>query len=115
MEAQFGRAPLASLPAPDFVTSAALARPLLQALCNVRLEGTMIRSSAGARVPSLSYGGCRAPFAMSEDVAAAALLFVAAWVHLPDILVLENGGPQPAEPGEAPPTKVSLETFGVTV
>ena len=69
MAAQFGRAPLASLPSPDLGNDAALTRPLLQAPHNLRLDGTLSRSSSGARVMSPSSIGRRSPFAMSEDVA----------------------------------------------
>ena len=69
----------------------------------------------GARVPSPSYAGHQAPFVMAEDVAGAILFFVAARGHLPEILVVENGGPCPVEPSEAPSTTEAPETFGVTV
>ena len=69
MAAQVGRAPLASLPSPDLGKGAALTRPLLQAPRNLRLDGTLSRSSSGARVMSPSSVGRRSPFAMSEDVA----------------------------------------------
>ena len=55
------------------------------------------------------------PFAMAEDVAGAAFLFAADWGHLLEILVGENGGPRPVEPGEALSTTVALETVGVTI
>ena len=41
MVAQFGQAPLASLPSPDLGNGAALTRPLLQAPHNLRLDGTL--------------------------------------------------------------------------
>ena len=106
---------LASLLALALVTGAALARPLLQAPCNVRLDGTLRRSSAGARVPSPSSVGRWSYFTMAEDVAGASLLFAATWDHLPDILVVENVSPRPVKPGKAPSTTVAPETFGVTV
>ena len=115
MATQFGRAPLVSLPSPDLGNGAALTRPLLQAPRNVRLDGTLSRSSSGAWVLSPSSVRRCYPFAMSEDVAGAAFLFSAAWGHLPEILVVENGGPSPVEPGEAPSTTVTLETVVVTV
>ena len=52
---------------------------------------------------------------MAEDVAGAAFLFGADWGHLLEILVGENGGPRPVEPGEALSTTVALETVGVTI
>ena len=52
---------------------------------------------------------------MAGDVTGAAFFFAAARVHLPYILVVENGGPRLVGPGEAPSTTVALETFGITV
>ena len=113
MASQFGRAPLASPPFTDLVNGAALTRLLLQAPRNVRLDGTLSRSLAGARVPSSVRR--RAPFAMGEDVAGTAFPFAAARGHLPDILVVENGGPRLVEPDEAPSTTVAPETVVITV
>ena len=115
MAAQFGRAPLTFPPAPDLGNGAALTRPLLQAPRNVRLDGTLSRSLSGARVTSPYSVGRWAPFAMAEDVSGTAFIFVASWGHLPDILVVENGGPRLVEPDEAPSTTVALETVVVTV
>ena len=115
MAAQFGRAPLASLPALDFWTGAASVRPLLRAPLNVRLYGRLSRSLSGAQVPYPSTVGRWDPFAMAEEVTSAAFLFAAARGHLPEISVVENGGPRLVEPGEAPSKTVAPETFGVTV
>ena len=114
MAAQFGRAPLASLPAPALGTSAASARPLLQAPHNVRLDGMLRRFFEGTQVPYPSSVGRRYPFTMAEDVAGAVLFFVAAQGLL-EIMIVENGGPYPVEPGEALSMTVAPETFGVTV
>ena len=75
MEDQFGRAPLASLQAPSFGTGTASARSLLQAPHNMRLDGTLHRSSIGARVPSPSSVGRLAPFVMAEDAVGATFFF----------------------------------------
>ena len=90
---QLGRAPLASLPAPDFGTGTAVARPLLWAPHNVCLDGELRRSSADARVLSMSSVRRRAPFAMAEDVAGTALLFAAAWGNLQEILAVKTASP----------------------
>ena len=100
MSAQFGRAPLTSPPAPDFGTGPASARPLLQAPHNVRLNGTLICSLAGAQFPSLSSVRRRSPFVMAEYAAGDAFLFSAAWGHLLEIFDVKNGGPRPVEPGK---------------
>ena len=113
MAAQFGRAPLTFPSAPDLGNGAALTRPLLQAPRNVRLDGTLSRSLAGARVPSSVRR--QAPFAMGEDVAGTAFPFAAARGHLPEISVVENDGPHMVEQGEAPSMTVAPETFRVTV
>ena len=55
MEAQFGRAPLASPPALALWTGAS--RPLLRAPRNVRSDGTLLHSATGARVLSSSFSG----------------------------------------------------------
>ena len=104
-----------SPPAPDYGTSAALTRPLFQAPRNVRLEGKLNLCLAGAQVLFLSSVGHWSPFAMVGDVAGTALFFATARSHLPEILVAENGRLHPVEPGEALPTTVVPETFGVTV
>ena len=90
MEAQFGRALHASPLASAFETSAASARPLLQAPHNVRLEGALSRSLEGVHVLSLSSVGCWYPFVMAENIAGAAFFFDAARGSLPEILVVEN-------------------------
>ena len=90
MEAQFGRSPHASPLAPALGTGAALARPLLQAPHNVRLEGTLSRSLEGVQVLSLFSVGRWDPFVMAKNIACAAFFFDAARVHLPEILVVEN-------------------------
>ena len=72
MAAQFRWALFASPPAPAFGTGAALARPLLQAPHNVRLDGMLSRSSTGAQVLYPSSVGSWDPFAMAEDVVTAA-------------------------------------------
>ena len=115
MAAEFGRALLASPPSPAFGTSAALARPLQQAPHNVRLDGLLSRSSAGAKLPYPSSFGRQKTFTMVEDVVGAVLLFSAAWGHLLEILVVENVGPCPVEPGKALSKTVFPETFGVTI
>ena len=81
----------------------------------MHLDGTLHRYSAGARVTSPSPVGRHNPFAMAEDAAGAAFLFAADRGHLPEILDVENGGPRPVKPGEAPSTAVAPETFSVTV
>ena len=113
--AQFGQAPLAPLPAPAFGTDAVLARTLLQASHNVRLKGTLSRSWEDAQVPSPSSVGRRGPFAMARDVDGTALFLPLQRGHLPEILVVENGGPHPVEPDEMLSTTVVPETFGITV
>ena len=89
--------------------------PHLQATFNVRLDGRLSCSSSGAWVLSPSSVGRRYPFVMLEDVAGAAFLFSAARVHFPEILVVENGGPSPVEPGDALSTTVVPETVVVAV
>ena len=54
MEARFGRAPLASPPAPNFGTVVVSSRTFPQAPHNVRLYGTLSRSLADSWVLSLS-------------------------------------------------------------
>ena len=88
-----GRSPPVSPPVPAFRTGAAVARPLLQAPCNVRLDGALRRSLSDARVPSLSSVGCRPPFAMVEDAAGATFLFAAARGNLPEILAVKMAAP----------------------
>ena len=90
MEAQFGRALHASPLASAFGTSAASARPLLQAPHNVRLEGALSRSLEGVQVLSLFSVRRWDPFVMAKNIACAAFFFDAARVHLPEILVVEN-------------------------
>ena len=90
---QLGRSPLASPPAPDFGTGTAVARPLLWSPHNVCLDGALRRSSADARVLSMSPVGRRAPFAMAEDVAGAAFLFAADWGNLQEILTVKTAAP----------------------
>ena len=92
-----------------------MARPLLQVPHNVHMDGLLSRSSPGAQVPYPSFVGRWYPFTMAEDVLGAFLLFSVAWGHLPEILVVENGGPLLVEPGKALSKTVSPETFGVTV
>ena len=74
------------------------------------LDGTLHRSSAGARVPSLYYVGRWPPFAMAEDAAGSAFHFAAAWGNLLDTLDVESGAPRPVEPGKMPLTMVAPET-----
>ena len=81
----------------------------------MHLDGTLSRSSSGAWVLSPSSVGRRSPFAMPEDVSGAAFLFSAARGHLMEILVVENGGPSPVEPGESPSTTVAPEAVVITV
>ena len=81
----------------------------------MRLEGALRRSLEGAWAPSVSSVRRWAPFVMAGDVAGTALFFATARGHLPEILVAENGRLHPVEPGEALPTTVVPETFGVTV
>ena len=78
MVAQFGQAPLTSLPALALVTGAAAARPLLWAPCNVRSDRMLHRSSVGARVPSPPFVGILCSSAMADDTAGAERLFAAA-------------------------------------
>ena len=74
----FGRAPIASPPAPSLRTSAAAARPILRAPHNMRSNGTLRRSSAGARFPFPFFVGILCSSAMADDTAGTALLFAAA-------------------------------------
>ena len=83
MVAQFGQAPIASPLAPAFRTNTTTASPLLQAPRNVCPDRALHRSSAGARVPYPSSVGRRAPLAMAEDAAGAALLFPSTRGNLP--------------------------------
>ena len=78
MAAQFGRAPLASLPALALVTGAAVARPILRLPRNVRSDRTLRRSSVGAQVLSPSFVGILCYSSMADDTAGAARLFAAA-------------------------------------
>ena len=106
---------IASPPAPDIGTGAASAKPLLQAPHNVCLDEPLSHSLVGTCVLSLSSCGRRSPFAIAEDVSDAVLFFAAAQGHLPEILVVENGGPCLVEPSKAPSTTVAPETFNITV
>ena len=90
-------------------------RPLLWAPYNVRSDGVLSLSSAGAQVPSASSVECRSPSAMVEDTAGAVFLFATARGNLLDILTVENGIPRPVKPGEALSTPVAPDTFDVTV
>ena len=78
MAAQFGRAPLTSLPTLALVTGAAVARPLLQLPRNVRSNRTLRLSSVGARVQYPSFVGIMCSSSMADNTAGAARLFVAA-------------------------------------
>ena len=78
MAAHFGRALLASLPAPAFRTGASAARPVIQVTCNIHLDGALRLSLVGYWVLSLSSVGRRSPLTMAEDAAGAAILFSAA-------------------------------------
>ena len=95
MAAQFGRAPLASLPALDFWTGAASVRPLIQAPHNLRLDGILHHSLVGPRVPYLYSVRPWPPFVMAKNTAVAAFLFDAAQGNLLKILDVENGGTAP--------------------
>ena len=52
---------------------------------------------------------------MVVDVADAAFFFAVARGHFSEIMVVKNGGPDPVEPGETPPTTVAMDNFGVVV
>ena len=93
MAAHLVQAPLTFLPAPDLVTGTNAINHLLRAPHNVRLDRVLRRSSADAWLPSPSSVRCRAPFAMVEDAAGAALLLALYWGNLLEILTVENGGP----------------------
>ena len=103
MASQFRRVPLASPLAPALGTGVAAARPLLRAPRNMRSDGTLRRSSAGARVPSLSFVGILCSSTMSDNADGTALLFSVARGNLLEIL------------DEALSTMVATETLGVTV
>ena len=115
MAAHLGRAPLASPPAPALGAGAAVARILLLVPHNMRSDGVLHHSSAGARFTSASSVGCQSPFAMAEDADDAVFLFAAARGNLSDILTVENGGPRLVEPEEDQSTTVAQDTFSVTV
>ena len=99
MASQFGWAPLASLLVPDLRTGAAAARPLLWAPCNVRSDGTIRRSSVGARVLSLSFVGLLCSSVMADNAADTARLFSATGGNLPEILDVQKWRPPPGETG----------------
>ena len=100
MASQFRRAPLVSPPVPALGTGTTAARPLLRAPRNMRSDGTLRRSSAGARVPSLSFVGILCSSAMVDDSAGAARLFTAARGNLPEILDVRKWRPPPIETGQ---------------
>ena len=81
--AQFGRALITSPPAPAFETGAAVARPLLGAPRNVRSDGTLRRSSAGARVPYPSFVGILVYLTIATDATGAARLLAFTQDNIP--------------------------------
>ena len=97
MAAQFGRAPLTSLPTMALVTGAAVARPLLQLPRNVRSNRTLRLSSVGARVQYPSFVGIMCSSSMADNTAGAARIFAAAQGNLPEILDVQKWHPPPGE------------------
>ena len=78
MEAQFGRAPLASPPALALVAGAGADRPLIRAPNNVRSDRTLRRSSVDSRIPFPSFVEILCSSAMADNTADAARLFAVA-------------------------------------
>ena len=81
----------------------------------MRSNGALFFSFAGAWVPSPLFVGVPQASKMAADVAGAARLFAAAQGNFPEILDVQNGGPCPVTPGEAPSTTVAPDTLVVTV
>ena len=75
----------------------AAARPLLRAPYNMRLDGTLRRSLAGAWVLSPYFVGILISLAISDDAAGTTRLFAAKRGNLPDIFAVEKRRPPPNE------------------
>ena len=115
MTSQFGQELIAPSPALALWTGTAATKPLLWVPHNVRYNGKICCSSAGAQVPSPLFVRVPQYSAMAAADAGAARLFAAARGKFPEILDVQNGGPRPVTLGKLPSMTVASETFDVTV